>query len=146
MLDPLSHDFVWQNALVNVTPKTFIDWNRAVFRLFWHWKSQLGRPRIPTELRALIGAMAIDNPSWGEERIANELLLKLGIQILPRTVPKYMPKRPRGQPRGDQRWPTLFESTQQRFGPVTSVSSRQQRFGQHLHGHYDDSGKPPLRP
>ena len=47
--------------------------------------------------------MALSNPSWGEERIANELLLKLGIQISPRTVRKYVPKRPRGQPRGDQR-------------------------------------------
>ena len=51
--------------------------------------------------------MARDNPVWGEERIANELLLKLGIQISPRTVRKYMPKRPRGQPRGDQRWSTF---------------------------------------
>jgi len=27
--------------------------------------------------------MANENPSWGEERIANELLLKLGIQVSP---------------------------------------------------------------
>jgi len=33
--------------------------------------------------------MANENPSWGEERIANELLLKLGIQVSPRTVNKY---------------------------------------------------------
>jgi putative transposase len=71
MLVLLSHGFAWQNALVNVTPKTFIGWHRAGFRLFWRWKSRPGRPRIPTELRALIRAMAIDNPSWGEERIAN---------------------------------------------------------------------------
>jgi len=51
--------------------------------------------------------MARDNPGWGEERIANELLLKLGIQISPRTVRKYMPKRPQGQSRGDQRWSTF---------------------------------------
>jgi putative transposase len=31
------------------------------------------------ELRQLIRRMAMDNPSWGEERIANELLLKLGL-------------------------------------------------------------------
>jgi hypothetical protein len=46
----------------------------------------------------------------GEERIANELLLKLGIQISPRTVRKYMPKRPPGQPRGDQRWSTFVSN------------------------------------
>ena len=63
--------------------------------------------KLPPELRTLIRAMARDNPGWGEERIANELLLKLGIQISPRTVRKYMPKRPQGQPRGDQRWSTF---------------------------------------
>ena len=103
----LSFYFAWKDALVNVTPKTFIGWHRAGFRLFWRWKSRPGRPPIPPELRALIRAMARDNPGWGEERIANELLLKLGIQISPRTVRKYMPKRPRGQPRGDQRWTTF---------------------------------------
>ena len=51
--------------------------------------------------------MARDNPGWGEERIANELLLKLGLRVSPRTVRKYMAKRPPGQPRGDQRWSTF---------------------------------------
>jgi putative transposase len=37
--------------------------------------------------------MACDNPSWGEERVANELLLKLGRPVSPRTVQKYLPKR-----------------------------------------------------
>ena len=35
MLVPLSHVFAWQDALVNVTPKIFIGWHRAGFRLFW---------------------------------------------------------------------------------------------------------------
>ena len=39
--------------------------------------------------------MASGNPTWGEERIANELLLKIGIQISPRTVRRYMPMDPR---------------------------------------------------
>jgi transposase InsO family protein len=103
----LSYGFAWKEALVNVTPKTFIGWHRAGFRLFWRWKSRPGRPRIPPELRTLIRAMARDNPGWGEERIANELLLKLGIQISPRTVRKYMPYYPAEQPRGDQRWSTF---------------------------------------
>ncbi len=103
----LSHGFAWKDALVNVTPKTFIGWHRVGFRLFWRWKSRPGRPRIPLELRALIREMSRDNPGWGEERIANELLLKLGIQVSPRTVRNYMPKRPPGQPRGDQRWSTF---------------------------------------
>jgi hypothetical protein len=106
----LSRGFSWNDALMNVTPRTFIGWQRAGFRLFWRWKSRPGRPRIPAELRALIRVMAQDNPSWGEERIANELLLKLGIRISPRTVRKYLPKRPRGQPRGDQRWSTFVRN------------------------------------
>ena len=81
MLVLLSHGFAWKDSLVNVTPKTFIGWHRKGFRLFWRWKSRPGRPRIPAELRALIREMALRNASWGEERIANELLLKLGIRV-----------------------------------------------------------------
>src|SRR6201988_4794055 len=54
--------------------------------------------------------MASENPLWGEERIANELLLKLGIRVSPRTVRKYMPKRPSGQPHRDQRWSTFVKN------------------------------------
>jgi putative transposase len=98
----LSGLFNWRDALVVVQPQTLIRWRRQGFRLFWRWKSRSGRPPIPAELRALIRTMAQDNPIWGEERIANELLLKLGIRVSPRTVREYMPKGPRGQPRGDQ--------------------------------------------
>jgi len=54
--------------------------------------------------------MARENVLWGEERIANELLLKLGIRISPRTVRKYLPKRPPGRPRGDLRWSTFLRN------------------------------------
>jgi putative transposase len=54
MLVLLSYGFAWKDALVNVSPKTFIRWHRAGFRLFWRWKSRPGRPRIPPELRTLI--------------------------------------------------------------------------------------------
>jgi putative transposase len=54
--------------------------------------------------------MATENPLWGEERIANELRLKLGLHVSPRTVRKYMPKRPSGRPRGDQRWSTFLRN------------------------------------
>ena len=58
----------------------------------------------------MIRRMAVENPLWGEERIANELLIKLGIRVSPRTVGKYMPKRPPGRPRGDQRWSTFLKN------------------------------------
>jgi len=66
----LSRWFDWRNALVVVTPKTFIGWHRKGFQLFWRWKCQSGRPQIPPELQRLIRKMACENPSWGEERIA----------------------------------------------------------------------------
>ena len=106
----LSRLFDWQNALIVVQPKTIIRWQRAGWRLFWQWKCRPGRPRIPVELRALIRRMALENPIWGEERIANELLVKLNIRVSPRTVRKYMPKLPAGQPRGEQRWPTFLKN------------------------------------
>jgi hypothetical protein len=31
----------------------------------------------------LIAEMAVNNPTWGEERITDELLLKIGIPISP---------------------------------------------------------------
>jgi putative transposase len=57
--------------------------------------------------------MARENPSWGEERIANELLLKLGLRVSPRTIRKYLPKPPAapvGHRRHDQRWSTFLKN------------------------------------
>jgi len=102
--------FDWRGALVIVQSATVIRWHRAGWRLFWRLKSRRGRPPIPEELRRLIRRMASENPLWGEERIANELLLKLGIRISPRTVSKYLPKRPPRQPGGDQRWSTFLKN------------------------------------
>ena len=100
----------WREALIVVRPETLVRWHRAGWRLLWRYKSQTGRPPIPAELRALIRRMATENPLWGEERIAHELLLKLGLQVSPRTVRKYMPKRPAGRPRADQRWSTFLRN------------------------------------
>src|ERR1700730_3051714 len=75
---------------------------------FWRLKSRPGRPPIPEQLQVLIRRMAAENPSWGEERIANELLLKLGIRVSPRTVRKYSSYRPPGRPRSDLRWSTFL--------------------------------------
>jgi len=106
----LSKLFDWRGALVVVQPATMIRWHRAGWRLLWRVKSRRGRPPIPEELRALIRRMANENHLWGEERVANDLLLKLGIRVSPRTVRKYMPKRAPGHPRGDQRWSTFLKN------------------------------------
>ena len=62
--------------------------------------------RSLADLQALIRQMARENPTWGEERIANELLLKLGLRVSPRTVRKYLPKRLDRGPRLDASVPT----------------------------------------
>jgi transposase InsO family protein len=57
--------------------------------------------------------MALENPTWGQERIANELLLKLGLKVSPRTVRKYMPDRCVGDPgkrRQTQLWSTFVRN------------------------------------
>jgi putative transposase len=109
----LARRFDWRKALAVVQPETFIRWHRQGFRLFWRWTSKPGRPRIPVELQALIRQMARDNPTWGQERIANELLLKLGLRVSPRTVRKYMPKPldpGRGGPARPQGWRTFVRN------------------------------------
>src|SRR5262245_16021272 len=91
MMAVLGRMFPWRNALVNVKLNTLIRWQRRGFRLFWRWRSKpTERPRLPKNLREWIRQMAADNVSWGEERIANELKLKLGIRVSPRTVSKYL--------------------------------------------------------
>src|SRR5450755_264754 len=104
----LSRFFHWRDALVVVHPETMVRWHRAGWKLFWRLKSRPGRPPIPLKIQALIRRMANENPSWGEERIANELLVKLDISVSPRTVSKYLPRRPRGRPRGNLRWSTFL--------------------------------------
>ena len=83
----LSRLFAWREALIVVKPDTLIRWHRKGCRVFWRWKSKArGRPRIPPELQKLIADMAASNVTWGEARIAAELLLKLGIRISPLTI------------------------------------------------------------
>src|SRR5919197_6765886 len=109
----LSHWFNWRQALAIVQPDTFVRWHRQGFRLFWRWTSQPGRPPIPADLRALIRRMARDNLTWGEERIANELHLKLGLRVSPRTVRKYLPTHldnGRGPRAWSQRWRTFVRN------------------------------------
>jgi transposase InsO family protein len=102
----------WRCVLTVVKPDTLIRWHRKGFRLFWRRKSRpRGRPRMPSAVQGLIAQMAAANHTWGEERIAAELLLKLGIQLSPRTVRRYMATRraPRGGARS-QLWSTFVRN------------------------------------
>jgi putative transposase len=105
--------FDWRQALAVVQPATFTRWHRQGFQLFWRWQSTPGRPPIPPDLQALIRRMACEDPTWGEERIANELLLKLGLRVSPRTVRKYLPKHldhDRGKRVSSQHWRTFVRN------------------------------------
>ena len=108
----LARWFAWREALTLVQPATLIRWHRQAFRLLWRWRSRSGRPRLPADLQRLIIAMACSNPTWGEERIAAELLLKLGIRVSPRTVRRYMARGAGGGWRGvgNQRWGTFVRN------------------------------------
>jgi putative transposase len=107
----LSRWFDWRNALVVVKPDTLIRWHRKGFRLFWRWKSRpVGRPRVPKDIQALIRQMARDNPTWGEERIANEQKLKLGIRVSPGTVGKFLSHGPSRMPDPGQPWLTFIRN------------------------------------
>jgi putative transposase len=86
----LAQWFDWRPALAVVQPETFKRWRRQRYQLFWRWPSGLGRPPIPVELQSLIRQMARDNLTWDQRRIANELWLKLGLRVSPRTVRKYL--------------------------------------------------------
>jgi putative transposase len=107
----LSRFVAWRRLLTIVKPDTLIRWHRKGFRLFWRWKSRApGRPPIPAAVRQLIATMATANRTWGEERIAAELLVKLGIRISPRTVRQYMPRRPPRGRMGTQAWSTFVRN------------------------------------
>ena len=107
----LSRFVDWRRLLTIVKPETLLRWHRKGFRLFWRWKSRRpGHPAIPADLQALIATMAAANRTWGEERIAAELLVKLGIRVAPRTVRRYMPSRPPRAGRGTQAWSTFVRN------------------------------------
>src|SRR5258708_18264862 len=69
------------DTMILVKPATVVQWHRKGFRLHWRRRSRRpGRPKIGTEIRALIRRMSRANPLWGAPRIHGELL-KLGIKI-----------------------------------------------------------------
>jgi transposase InsO family protein len=95
----------WKSSLIIVKPKTVIAWHKQGFRLFWRWRShtgKVGRPRIPSEHIALIKRISRENPGWGEDKVAEELGLKLGVHHAASTIRRYMVRVP--DPERGQSW------------------------------------------
>ena len=55
-------------------PETLLRWHRRLVARHCTYPRRPGRPSIGEELVTLIVAMALDNPTWGYQRIRGELL------------------------------------------------------------------------
>src|SRR5712691_11388673 len=107
----------WREALVLVQPATVARWRREGLRGRWSRRQRRrpGRPRIDSEVRALIRRMAAENRLWGAPRIHGEPL-KLGIAVSERTVSRYLANT-RMAP--SQTWRTFLAN---HFGQLTTSS------------------------
>ena len=101
----------WQSAVLLVKPETVLRWHREGFRLFWRHRSKVAakqrEPRLAATTIELIQSMAIDNRTWGAERIRGELL-KLGIRVAKRTIQRHI--RAVRPPSDGQRWRTFLRN------------------------------------
>jgi putative transposase len=69
-----------------VTPATLLRWHRNLIARRWSYPHRSrGRPAIPANLREAVLRLARENPRWGYQRIAPELL-GLGHRLSPSTV------------------------------------------------------------
>lgn len=80
--------------------------------------SERGRPPITDEHIAFMQQMDLENPEWGNKKMADELALKCGIKHAPSTVGKYRESkkhRTGPKPRNGQRFRTFVKN----HSPVT---------------------------
>jgi hypothetical protein len=76
----------WRTPLILVRPEIVIRWHRQGLKLYWRWRSRAkrpGRPRIPPEHIEFIRRMSRDHPTWGEDKIDEELRVKFAIATRP---------------------------------------------------------------
>ena len=109
----------WQRSLIIIQPATVLRWRRRGLWAIWapgscgRWRG--GRPRISSEVRALIERMSQENFLWGAPRIHGELL-KLGFDVSQATVSRYMPRRSHPP---SQSWRSFLRNQALGFGTVS---------------------------
>jgi putative transposase len=72
-----------------------------------------GRPPLPKEIRQLIAPIVKENVIWGEERVADELSLELGVMFRREPFASTWPKQPNGTRRtrtSSQQWRTFVKN------------------------------------
>ena len=76
-----------QSVMLIFKPDNVLRWHRELVRRKWTFKRKAnpGRPKISSELEALIVRLAKENPRWRYDKIHGELL-KLGYKIGPTSV------------------------------------------------------------
>jgi hypothetical protein len=100
----------WQRSLIIVRPATVLRWRPlglwaiCLSGSCGRWRG--GRPRINSEIRALIVGVSQENFLWGAPRIHGELL-ELGFDVSQATVFRHMPRR--GYP-PTQTWRTFLRN------------------------------------
>ena len=112
----------WQERLRDtvllVQPETVLKWHRELVCRKWTFRrpNHGGRPKLDSEIEALIVQIARENPRMGYDKIQGELL-KLGVVVDPTTV-KNVVRRHRLLPapqRGRSSWRTFLNHYRQQM-------------------------------
>jgi putative transposase len=81
-----------QRHRLALTPQTLLRWHRELVRRKWTEPAgRPGRPPLDAQLGELVVRLARENPRWGYQRIAGELL-KLGSSVSASTVRRLLAK------------------------------------------------------
>ena len=75
-----------------ITPATVLRWHRRLVTKKWTYPNRSGRPPVDPTIAALIERMALENDTWGYQRIRGELL-KLGYRVGASTIRRILKRR-----------------------------------------------------